>query len=180
MTVKIFTDASFWGNPQQKLNTNVGIFIPTYNIKIKKQIRTRDNNEGEYYAIYEALLILQNVIQDKIALEIVTDSKVCSFSLNEFVTTGKCRENKYMKIQRKIIELIERIVLDVQFVHQKAHSRFDGTINWLGNFIVDKISKTKMTESDSTHYEKYLKIFNEIFFVKKNVKIEKTYVSAWD
>lgn len=179
MVVKIFTDASFWGNPRQNLNTNIGIFIPDYNIKIRKQIKTRDNNEGEYYAIYESLILLKKIIKDKIQLEIVTDSKVCSFSLNEFVMTGKCRENKYLQIQRKIVNIIEDIVLDIQFIHQKAHSRFDGTINWLGNFIVDKISKTKMTDSDSTHYNKYLTIFNNMFY-KKTENKKQNISDSWD
>jgi ribonuclease HI len=176
--MKVFTDASFWGNPHKSKNANVGIFIPDINIQFKEEIKVKDNNEAEYFAIFKALEILEKeLLHPNVNVTIISDAKVCTYSLNQYITTGVHRPNKYNNIQFKIIELIKRIAWNISFIHQKAHSKFDGTINWLGNNIADKLSKNKMNEIDREYLNKYLKKFNDIFFVPQP---KKTYNDAWD
>jgi len=180
MTImKVFTDASFWGNPHQQKNANLGIFIPTIDVQFKEQVKVRDNNEAEYFAIFKALQIVsKKFLNKKTNLTIVSDSKVCTYSLNQWVTTGIHRPNKYNKIQYKIFEIIQSIDLDIIFQHQKAHSKFDMSEDWLGNNIADKLSKREMNKIDIQYFEKYLKMFNKIFFGP--IQENKKYNDAWD
>lgn len=197
--MKVFTDASFWGNPHQQKNANVGIFIPNLKIQFKEQIKVRDNNEAEYFAIFKAIQIIsdniytspdsdwrsalpiyRNVIGEyKNSVTIISDSKVCTYSLTQWVTTGIQRPNKYNNIQTKIIGLLKKINFKVNFIHQKAHSKFDGSINWIGNNIADKLSKHKTNDIDNEYFQKYLNMFNEMFFGLIKKEKEKCN-DAWD
>jgi len=155
--IKIFTDASFWGNPRQMKNANIGIFIPNLYIKFNEEIGVRDNNEAEYFAILKAITMISKHKYSHI--DIISDSKVCTYSLNQYITTGIQRPNKYNTIQQKIIETLKKININVNFIHQKAHSKCDNSVNWIGNNIADKLSKRTMNDIDQKFLEKYLQMF---------------------
>lgn len=178
--MKVFTDASYlnWGNPRIKRGS-VSFFIPDLNIQWNEKLYVRDNNEAEYFAIYKALQAISK-IKLKESVQIISDSLLCTFSLNHFINSGQLLENKYMTIQQKISELMYNFEVQIDFIHQKSHREFDGTTNWLGNCIADLLAKHNKTDEIQQNIKKYITMFNENNSPQQQILIPTGGGDAWD